>query len=68
VVDFEKELKKVWVALEDRVERTDERLAKLEDKVDATNIGVGLVDSRVADLRRVVSSYLMTFQTSRPSP
>ena len=52
VVDFEKELKKVWVALEDRVKRTDERVAKLEDRVDATDIVVGIVDSRVADLEK----------------
>ena len=52
VVDFEKEMKKVWVALDDRVKRTDERVAKLEDRVDATDIGVGLVDSRVADLEK----------------
>jgi len=52
VGDFEKELRKVWVALEDRVKRTDERVAKLEDRVDATDIGVGLVDSRVADLEK----------------
>ena len=48
VVDFEKEMKKEWV--EDRVKRTDELVGKLEDKVDATDIGVGLVDSRVVDM------------------
>ena len=48
----EKELKKVWVAIEDKVKRTDERVSKLEDKVYATDIGVALVDSRVANLEK----------------
>ncbi|KAH3861454.1 hypothetical protein DPMN_024384 [Dreissena polymorpha] len=52
VTDFERELKKVWVALDDRAKKTDEKVTNLEDKVEAADIGVGEVSSRVHDLER----------------
>lgn len=52
VTDFERELKKVWVALDDRAKKTEEKVTRLEDKVEAADIGVGEVSSRVHDLER----------------
>jgi len=52
VSDFDKELKKMWVAMEDRAKRGDERLDRLEDRVDGTDIGVARVESRLADLEK----------------
>jgi len=52
VSDFDKELKKLWVAMEDRAKRGDERLDRLEDRVDGTVIGVARVESRLADLEK----------------
>ncbi|KAH3873188.1 hypothetical protein DPMN_036416 [Dreissena polymorpha] len=39
VCDFDKELKKIWVALEDRVKRTDTRVCALEEKVELVDVG-----------------------------
>ncbi|XP_052820392.1 uncharacterized protein LOC128246240 [Mya arenaria] len=52
VTDFEKELRKVWVALEDRAKRTDERVMRLEDRVESVDMGTGLLSSRVAALEK----------------
>ncbi|KAH3768829.1 hypothetical protein DPMN_170045 [Dreissena polymorpha] len=52
VTDFERELKKVWVSLDDRAKRTDEKVTRLKDKVEAADIGVGEVSCRMCDLER----------------
>jgi len=52
VSDFDKELNKMCVAMEDRAKRGDERLDRLEDRVDWTDIGGAQVESRLADLEK----------------
>ena len=49
VLDFESEMKKVWLALDERSKRTEE-VMRLEDKVDSADIGIGLLDSRVSEM------------------
>ena len=52
VTEFEKDLKKVWVALEDRARRTEDKVSRLEDKVDASEISYTEISSRVSELDR----------------
>ncbi|KAH3719801.1 hypothetical protein DPMN_062675 [Dreissena polymorpha] len=52
VSEFEKELKKVCIALEERAKRTDERARTLEDNVELVDMGSALLSSRVADLEK----------------
>ncbi|XP_052812861.1 uncharacterized protein LOC128240302 [Mya arenaria] len=52
VMDFEKDIKKIWVALEDRVKRTDERVGKLEDKVDSVDVEAAQMADRMATLEK----------------
>ncbi|KAH3850486.1 hypothetical protein DPMN_092898, partial [Dreissena polymorpha] len=47
VCDFDKELKKIWVALEDRVKRTDARVCPLEEKVELVDVGATKVADRL---------------------
>ncbi|XP_052762354.1 uncharacterized protein LOC128204998 [Mya arenaria] len=52
VTDFEKDLRKLWIALEDRVERTDDRVNKLEDKVESADVDASVMAERVTMLER----------------
>ncbi|XP_052766903.1 uncharacterized protein LOC128207802 [Mya arenaria] len=52
VTDFERELRKIWIALEDRVKRTDERVNKLEDKVESVDVEAGIMADRVNVLEK----------------
>lgn len=52
VDSFDKELKSIWTAIEDRAGRTDERVTKVEDKVDMADVNVGLVSSRITELEK----------------
>ncbi|KAH3817838.1 hypothetical protein DPMN_119393 [Dreissena polymorpha] len=38
VCDFDKEFKKIWVALKDKVKRTDARVCALEGKVELVDL------------------------------
>ncbi|KAH3850604.1 hypothetical protein DPMN_093027 [Dreissena polymorpha] len=44
---FESELTNIWLALDERAKRTEEKVMRLEDKDDSTDIGIGLLDSHV---------------------
>lgn len=50
--DFDKELKKLWVAIEDKAKRADERFDLFEDRVNGIDVGVTRVESRLAELER----------------
>lgn len=50
VTNFEKELKSIWVALDDRTKRVEERVSKVEDKVNGTDIAMGLLADKVSHL------------------
>ncbi|KAH3735963.1 hypothetical protein DPMN_042524 [Dreissena polymorpha] len=52
VCDFDKELKKIWVALEDRVKRTDARACALEEKVELVDVGATIVADRLTQLEK----------------
>jgi predicted nucleic acid-binding Zn-ribbon protein len=52
VSDFEKELRKVWVALDDRAKKTEERVRGLEDRVDSVDMETSLLSSRVVALEK----------------
>ncbi|XP_052777962.1 uncharacterized protein LOC128215300 [Mya arenaria] len=52
VTDFEKDLRKLWIALEDRVKRTDDRVNKLEDKVESADVDASVMAERVTMLER----------------
>lgn len=56
VSGFEKELKSIWAAVEDRSKRMEERVTKLEDKVDGADIGAGLLASKVDELEKARDS------------
>ncbi|KAH3886199.1 hypothetical protein DPMN_010200 [Dreissena polymorpha] len=49
---FESELNKIWLALDERAKRTEEKVMRLEDKVDSTDIGIGLLDSCGSDMEK----------------
>ncbi|XP_052258671.1 uncharacterized protein LOC127863292 [Dreissena polymorpha] len=49
---FEKELKKIWVALEERVKRTDARVLALEEKVELVDVGATIVADRLVQLEK----------------
>ncbi|XP_052222380.1 uncharacterized protein LOC127838566 [Dreissena polymorpha] len=52
VCDFDKELKKIWVALDDRVKRTDARVCALEEKVELVDVGATIVADRITQLEK----------------
>ena len=52
VTDFEKEIRKVWIAIEDRAKATEERVIRLEDRVELVDMGSTLMSTRVSDLER----------------
>ncbi|XP_052286605.1 uncharacterized protein LOC127882142 [Dreissena polymorpha] len=52
VCDFDKELKKIWVALEDRVKRIDARVCALEEKVELVDVGATIVADRITQLEK----------------
>ncbi|XP_053383295.1 uncharacterized protein LOC128549767 [Mercenaria mercenaria] len=49
---FEKDMRSLWVAIDERGKRVDERVAKVEDKVDGMDIGAGLMANRISDLEK----------------
>ncbi|XP_052233227.1 uncharacterized protein LOC127846089 [Dreissena polymorpha] len=49
---LEKDTKTLWLALEDRVKRVDERVSKLEHSTEGADIAVAHVSSRIDDLER----------------
>lgn len=56
VSNFEKELKSIWLAIDDRAKKLEERVAKIEDKVDGTDIGVAMMSSKVTELEKAKDS------------
>ena len=52
VNSIDKELKSIWVALEDRTKGVESRMSKLEDKVDGADIGAAMLSSRVDELQK----------------
>ena len=48
----EKDLNKLWVALEDRVRKVDERVTRIEDKVDGADIHAAQLSERVQELEK----------------
>ncbi|KAH3777115.1 hypothetical protein DPMN_178552 [Dreissena polymorpha] len=52
VMDFDKELKKIWLALDDRVKRTDARVMSLEERVDYADVGAAQMAEKVAMLEK----------------
>ncbi|KAH3860388.1 hypothetical protein DPMN_023286 [Dreissena polymorpha] len=52
VTDFEKEIRTVWVAIEDRAKSTEERVIRLEDRLELADMGTSLISTRVSDLER----------------
>ncbi|XP_052268336.1 uncharacterized protein LOC127869720 [Dreissena polymorpha] len=52
VMDFDKELKKIWLALDDRVKRTDARVMSLEERVDCADVGAAQMAEKVAMLEK----------------
>ncbi|KAH3750261.1 hypothetical protein DPMN_184781 [Dreissena polymorpha] len=52
VTDFEKEVRKVWIAIEDQAKATEERVIRLEDRVELADMGTSLISTRVSDLER----------------
>ncbi|KAH3741012.1 hypothetical protein DPMN_047730 [Dreissena polymorpha] len=51
-VNFEKEIRKVWVTIEDRAKATEKRVKRLDDRVDFVDMGSNLMSTRVSDLER----------------
>ncbi|KAH3821645.1 hypothetical protein DPMN_123410 [Dreissena polymorpha] len=49
---MEKDLNKLWVALEDRVRKVDERVTRIEDKVDGADIHAAQLSERVQELEK----------------
>lgn len=52
VWNIEKDMKKRWVALEDKVKKVGERVERLENKVDGTDIHVAELSERVQELEK----------------
>ena len=50
VGEFEKELKSIWLVMEERAKKTEDRVMSLEDKVENADIGSALLASKVDDL------------------
>ncbi|KAH3722076.1 hypothetical protein DPMN_065027 [Dreissena polymorpha] len=50
--NMEKDLNKLWVALEDRVRKVDERVTRIEDKVDGADINAAQLSERVQELEK----------------
>ncbi|KAH3868347.1 hypothetical protein DPMN_031490 [Dreissena polymorpha] len=50
--NMEKDLNKLWVALEDRVRKVDERVTRIEDKVDGVYIHAAQLSERVQELEK----------------
>lgn len=53
VSDFEQELQKVWIALDERVKRTAERVSQLEDRLDNADIGTTEIDVRLSEMEKL---------------
>ncbi|KAH3691474.1 hypothetical protein DPMN_193003 [Dreissena polymorpha] len=52
VMDFDKELKKIWLALDDRIKRTDARVISLEERVESADVGAAHMAEKVAMLEK----------------
>ncbi|KAH3721304.1 hypothetical protein DPMN_064224 [Dreissena polymorpha] len=50
--NLEKDFNKLWVALEDRVRKVDERVTRLEEKVDGADIHAAQMSERVQELEK----------------
>ncbi|KAH3893093.1 hypothetical protein DPMN_017236 [Dreissena polymorpha] len=50
--NLEKDINVLWVALEDRVRKVDERVTRLEDKVDGADIHAAQMSERVQELEK----------------
>jgi len=50
--DFEVELKNIRCLVNNHTKKVDERIQKVEDKVDGTDMNVGLMASRVDELEK----------------
>ena len=48
VMDFDKELKKILLALDDRVKRTDARVLSLEERVESAYVGAAQMAEKMA--------------------
>ncbi|KAH3843074.1 hypothetical protein DPMN_116581 [Dreissena polymorpha] len=52
MTDFKKEIRQVWVVIEDSAKVIEERVNRLEDMVELVNKRSTLVSTRVSDLER----------------
>ena len=50
--DFDKELKKIWVSLEDKTKCTDEKVVRLSDRTDDLEFNFTLSESKIKELER----------------
>ncbi|KAH3729339.1 hypothetical protein DPMN_055307 [Dreissena polymorpha] len=48
VMDFDKELKKILLALDDRVKRTDARVLSLEERLESAYVGAAQMAEKMA--------------------
>ncbi|XP_060554240.1 homeobox protein unc-42-like [Ruditapes philippinarum] len=53
---FEKELKSIWVAIDDRAKKVEERVAKMEDKIESTDISSAILAGKVDELEKARGS------------
>ncbi|XP_060605464.1 uncharacterized protein LOC132757979 [Ruditapes philippinarum] len=56
ISSFEKELKSIWVAIDDRAKKVEERVTKMEDKIDSTDISSAILAGKVDELEKARDS------------
>jgi hypothetical protein len=52
VENFDKEMKKLWVYIEDKSKKSDERIEKIENKTESTDFSLGLVNDKMIQLEK----------------
>jgi len=56
VNDFDKELKKLWVYIEDKNARSVERIERVEEKTESTDFAIGVTNDKVIQLEKEKNS------------
>ena len=51
---FDREIKKLWLALEDKNQKVTERVVAVEEKVESTDFALGMLSDKVVTLEKEV--------------
>lgn len=61
VEGFDREMKKIWCALEDRQKKTDDKIRNIEEKAESTDFAVGQASSKIVELEKTCETFKEDF-------